>query len=970
MKKFTILILLLLTTVTVFAQVNITGVVKSAEDGQPLPGASIIEKGTSNGASSDFDGNFSLNVANSDAILVVSYIGYTTLEIAIGTQTRIEIQLQQNAAALDEIVVVGYGTQKKSDVTGSVASVSKDRLEQVPNTNFTQALQGSVPGVSIVNNSANAEGNDVSIIIRGRNSISASNSPLVVLDGVPYSGSISDINPTDIQSIEILKDASSAAIYGSRGANGVILITSKKGKKGKTKISYDGFYGIEEVANLPDLLTPSEFYAFKNIREPGTISDSEEALFQSGGGTNWLNEALGTGYKQQHTLSVSGGGENMNYYVSGSYLNVEGVAVNDSYKRSSLRVNLESDITDWLTLGTNTQLSHGDRSGLPSNWGGDAGAFYMNPLTSLRDENGDFTIYPWPEEVFFGNPLQPTLAANNDVTSKVFTSNYINIDFPFIPGLSYKFNSGVEYTNRNRATYYGRNTKIGLESQGSAETQDILTTNVLIENIINYNREIGKHNLFATALYSYQNNEIERDQVESQGFPNDVLTWYQPNIASLAVSTRDAEEFSIISSMLRLNYSFDSRYLLTLTGRRDGFSGFGSDTKWGNFYSAAIGWNIHNEAFMEDSKFNTLKLRLSYGKNGNQAVGPYETLSRLSELSYLNGSNTAPGYTPSKLGNPSLGWESTTSYNIAVDYGLFNNRFRGSIDVYKSETEDLLLERQISPIHGINTITQNIGKTENFGIDFSLFADVVKTDNFRWNIGSNLTYNKNEIVDLYGNGEDDVLNEWFIGKPIRVNYGYQFDGVYQVGDDIANSAQPSAQPGYAKIVDQNGDGAIDTDKDRVVIGQLDPKYIAGLNMTFSYKNITLNIVSQGAFGVTKANTLLSDLVWGEVRRNTTNKNWWTPDNPTNSYWANHIDANINGVTIFEKADYWRLKDITLSYNLPTNIMDKIGLDRVRLYFTGRNLFTITKFNGLDPELTNNRNIPLQKTYTLGINIGL
>ncbi len=952
------------------SQTIITGNVTSEDGGSALPGVSVLIKGTSVGTTTDVDGNYSLE-AESAETLIFSFVGYVSEEIIVGNQSVINISLVPDITSLEEIVVVGYGTQKKSDITGSVASIPQERLQQVPNNNFAQAIQGAIPGISVVSNSAGAEGNDVSILIRGRNSMTASNSPLIVLDGMPYSGSISEINPTDIESIEVLKDASASAIYGSRGSNGVILITSKQGKQGKPMISYDGFYGIQKIASLPDLLSPAEFYEFKNTREPGSITNSEELLFQNGGGTDWLDLTTQNGYKQQHTLSVSGGAENIKYYISGSFLDVEGVAVNDLFKRYSTRFNLEVNITKWLKAGTNTQLSLADRSGLASSWsGGSDGAFYMNPLTSSHDENGDLTIYPWPEEVFWGNPLAPTLADNEDKSYKIFSNNYLNIDFPFVPGLSYKLNTGVEYTHRDRGTYFGRNTKTGLETGGRADTRTSRATNLVVENILNYQREIGKHSIFITGLYSYQEDEFTEDRLESQGFPNDVLTWYQANVGNLVEPSYEFRNFTILSSMIRVNYGYDNRYLLTFTGRRDGFSGFGANSKWGNFPSVALGWNIDQESFMPATgMLSTLKLRLSYGKNGNQAVSPYETLARLSERSYLDGGTTAPGYVPSQLGNPELGWESTGSFNLGIDYGFFEDRIQGSIDIYESNTDELLLEREISPVHGITEITQNIGKTKNRGLEFTVSANVIKSGDFSWDVSGNFSYMKNEIVELYGDGQDDVLNNWFIGQPIRVNYAFEFDGVFQEGEDIENSPLPDARPGDAKIVDQNGDGMIDADNDRTIIGQRDPKFISGLNMNFRYKSFTLNIFSHSAHGMTRVNSLMRDDVWADVRRNTIRKNWWTPDNPTNEFWANDLDTNPRGVRIYENAGFWRLKDVTLSYDLPTAMLEKFGFDRFKLYFTGRNLLTITEFEGLDPELNSDREIPLQQEFIFGLNLG-
>ncbi len=402
------------------------------------------------------------------------------------------------------------------------------------------------------------------------------------------------------------------------------------------------------------------------------------------------------------------------------------------------------------TLGTNTQLSYADRSGQHASWsGGSDGAFYMNPLADAYDEFGELTIYPWPEESgYWGNPLQNTLAEDSDKSYKVISNIYFDVDIPGVEGLSYRLNTGFEYTGTRRGTYWGRNTKIGLDNGGVAEVRNDLRTNVLLENIVNYKREIGKHNIFVTGLYSFQEYIRDDHDLDSSQFPNDVLTWYQANVAALVEPSYTYEKTTVISTMLRLNYGFDSKYMVTLTGRRDGFSGFGKDDKYGNFYSGALAWNLHNESFMEDSDFSTLKLRLSYGRNGNQAVGAYETLSRLSERSYVNGSTSAAGYIPSQLGNDSLGWESTASFNIGIDYGFMDNKIRGSIEAYSSRTEDLLLDRVVSPIHGLTSITENIGETKNQGIELGIFANAISKDDFNLNIDGTFSYNTNEIVDL------------------------------------------------------------------------------------------------------------------------------------------------------------------------------------------------------------------------------
>ncbi|MEP5615302.1 MAG: SusC/RagA family TonB-linked outer membrane protein, partial [Flavobacteriaceae bacterium] len=695
--KFTWITFILMTSWGYSQDKTVTGKITDTA-GIPIPGVNVIATETSNGTISDFDGNFSIQVENGNT-LSFSYIGYKTKEITVTNTTTYNITLEEDNTQLDEVIVVGYGAQKKSDITGAVASVAAERLDMVSNTNVVQALQGSVPGVTINNNGSSASGGDVSIVIRGTNSILANTTPLVVLDGFPYSGSFTDINPADIESIEVLKDASAAAIYGSRAANGVILITSKKGKQGKIKFSFDTYYGALDAVNIPDVLSAEEFYEFKLIRDPNAFDQSELDIFNNGGGVDWIDLSLRTGSTMQHNLSVSGGSEKFKYFVSGTFLDVEGIRLNDDFQRSTLRVNLEVNATDWLTIGTNTQLSYSDFSGLGPNW---SDAFYMNPLTRSHDENGDLTIYPWEEDVFFGNPLQNTLADNSDKRYKIISNLYFDLDLGFIPGLSYRLNTGAEITHTRQGSFWGVNTKRGLENQGEAQVRNDFRTNVLLENILTYKKAFGKHNVFLTGLYSFQEEVRDDQDLDSQGFPNDILTWRQANVAALVEPGYTYFKELLYSSMLRINYGYDNRYIATLTGRRDSFSAFGNDTKHGNFFSGALAWNIHNETFMENSFFNTLKLRGSYGEVGNQAGDAYDSLTLLLERSYVDSNgNSLPGFiTDDVLGNPLLGWETSKSFNLGVDYGILKNRLNGSINVYKTNTTDLLAEEAISAFHG------------------------------------------------------------------------------------------------------------------------------------------------------------------------------------------------------------------------------------------------------------------------------
>jgi TonB-linked SusC/RagA family outer membrane protein len=972
--KNLLMILCFLASASVFAQrITVTGRVTD-ESGSPLPGTTVVIKGTTVGASADSDGKYTLDVSSRNVSLIFSFVGFVTQEIAVQNRAVVDVVLQAEITGLQEVIVVGYGTQKKSDITGTVSSLPKERLEMAPNLNIAQAIQGSIPGVMIQTTSAGASP-DESIMIRGRNSILASNDPLIVVDGIPYGGAISDINPNDVKSIEILKDASAAAIYGSRGSNGVILITTNEGTEGKTTISYDGKYSIQSFVKLPDIMDGKEYYDFKMLRLPTGMTQSEQDIYDSGEWVNWFDLGLRKGNSQQHNLAISGGTQNTKYYIAGSLLDVKGLIVSDDFQRLTSRINVDTKIAKWLTFGTRTQLSADDLSGVAPDM---EDLYKRNPLAVAYDENGNLTVTPIADDPLRNNPLETTLFKNTDKSYQVVTNNFAIIDFPFIKGLNYRINTGIRFRVVDQGTYQGRDTKTGLDARGSANTARSLSNNTVIENILSYTREFGNHNIFATALYSYEGNENTSNTVSASGFPHDFLSWYSTAQADLVTNGYSFNETALISQMLRLNYAYASRYLLTLTVRRDGYSGFGTSSKWGVFPSVALGWNINNEKFFPwNDLFNELKIRFSYGLNGNQAVGAYESISRLSQENMVTGSTSLPGYKPSKLGSDNLGWESSTTLNFGVDFGIYKNRIAGTINLFKTNTSDLLLNRTISLVHGITSITQNIGETENNGLEISINSRNIVTKDFTWSTSGNMSFVKNKIISLYGDLDaegreiDDIVNNWFIGQPIRVNYGFVFDGVWQI-DEAAEAAEWGSQPGYIKIKDVVEDGSL-TAEDRQIIGQRDPKMIWGLTNTFSYRNIALSIFMHGVQGVTRSNGLMSDLgVTAGVRHNTIRKNWWTPTNPSNDFWMNHVDAHrMAGVeaTIYESADFTRIKDISLSYDLPSNLLSGIGLNKLKFYITGRNLMTFTKWRGLDPELTGTEVIPLQKEYVLGLSLG-
>jgi TonB-linked SusC/RagA family outer membrane protein len=941
----------------------------------PLIGVTIQIKETNVGSITDADGNFFID-CDLGATLIFSYTGYSTKEVLVASP-KLNIILDESATLLEEIVVVGYGTQKKSDVTGAVVSLSKERLQQLPNTNIAQALQGSVTGLQINTNGGGAEGNNVSILIRGRNSISASNGPLIIWDGIPYEGGISEINPNDVESIEVLKDASAAAIYGSRGSNGVILITSKQGKKGKLNITYDGSLGTQSITNRPDLLTGEEFYNFKKTRlnAPNTISLGEQAVYDAGKGIDWYQLATQKGFRSQHSLSMTGGTDKISFYFGGTLLDVKGVSVNDQFKRYSLRPNLEVKVTPYLTIGTNTQFSLQNRDGIPvefsdsRNTGG--GANFFNPLTIPYDSNGNPAIYAYADYPPARNPLSNLLVNNKANSYRVFTTNNIKIDIPFIKGLSYKLNTGIEYESNQRKTYWGRDVALGFETNGYATNYTSTGKNFTVENIINYSKEFGKHSVNITALYSSQSNQFDRDQLEGQGFPNDVLTNYQMSSATLLTASSINFKQNLVSQMGRLNYGYDGKYLITLTTRRDGYSGFGTNNKFGIFPSGALGWNLHKESFMKRFDFiSNLKLRMAYGLNGNQAVSSYSSLAKLSSFPYVSGTTVLPGYVPSALANQELGWESTKSLSGGIDFGLLNDRIQGSLDFYSSNTSNLLLNRTISSVQGFTRILQNIGKTANKGVELGLTSTNIRTKDFIWTTNLNLSHNKNKIVDLYGDGKDDVGNSWFIGSPINVIYGLQYDGVFKSQGEVDASVQKTAKPGWVRIKNINGDTIINTASDRTILGNEDPNFIWGITNTIKYKGISLMVFLHGVNGVTKRNPFDDDNVFTDVRRNTTKKDWWSPTNPDGNHFANDANANPLGLNFYESATFARIKDVSLAYELPPDILNRIKLASCKVYVTGRNLATFTKYKALDPELTDQFGLPLQKEIVFGLTVTL
>jgi TonB-linked SusC/RagA family outer membrane protein len=988
---------------TIFAQQSVvTGIVKD-EKGDPVIGANIKLKGSdkSIGTITDMNGNFSLSNIKVGATLEVSFVGYVSKNVVVPTSKKIVVVLSEDSKALDEIVVVGYGVQRKSDLTGAVTSVNAKTIESHPQTSLIHSLEGTIPGLNIAITGTNAEGSSTTTRIRGDNSISADNKPLVILDGIPFDGPWSEINPNDVQSVEVLKDASSSAIYGARGSNGVILITSKRGDKGKLVVSFDANVTMDHPVNIPHVMNGEEFWKYKlealeaaNTTTPtadnpepwmGSITTTEKRLHDAGTDTNWIDLCTQNGVRQQYNLSFRGGVNKTNYFVSFNYTDAKGTAVNDNFKRYNIRFNLDQEFTSWLKFSTTTQMGRYDRSGSSPSF---VRAFLMNPLAEAYNSDGSIRTSAWEDssEAFCVNPLNSLNNITSDIRSKVITNNVLEIKCPFVPGLSYKFNSGYTYDVSSWKQYQGLNTYYGARSNGILNTSDWHSSEWIIENILTYQNQFGKHRIFFTGLYSAQSKVYEENNMAGQGFPNDVMYYYQISKATTVSGSSSYYKQNHISQMARLNYTYDDRYLLTLTARRDGYSAFGENSKFGVFPSMALGWNITNEKFFQDTPLNrvisNLKYRISWGKNGNEAISAYATLPNLSTYNYLSDDHKPSyGFYPAKLASPSLSWETTSSFNMGLDFSLLKGRIQGTFDIYWSRTKDLLLSRSIPSINGTGTLISNIGKTKNNGFEFQLTSNNINLKDFNWSSTFNLSHYKTAIVDvgLYdANGKpmDDVGSYWFIGQPVSVNYDYRFISIWQIADKANPEGQQDPNyrysvPGYMKYDDKDGVNDITT-ADKQIIGSRIPKVNMSLMNTFTYKDISLSIFLTAKLGQTARNYLL-DVATNSYRQNRLMANFWTPENPINSYPKNSLDTSVNPMDagFYQKTDYLRIQDVNLSYTFPAKLLKNIFLKRLQLYMNINNLHTWTKWGGLDPEfLSDQRATPAVRSITFGLKLDL
>lgn len=996
-----LLLLFLLLTSSIFAQQTIRGRVTSGDTA--LSGATVQIKSGTASAQTDASGNFSIRAAP-NATLIVTYVGYTTAQVPVNNRTQVDISLQRSGEDMGEIVVVGYGTQRKKDLSGAVVRADMSAIEESPNISLGSALHGTVAGLNV--GAVTNAGSDPSITIRGRTSISGSTSPLIVLDGIIYRGNLIDINPGDIGSIDVLKDASATAIYGSQASNGVIIVTSKTGKVAKKpSIAYSGTYTLQEIANKdmlpedgagfirrigdryltesrtgPDLLTPNPAW------DPASKFYGPEILtgFQNGIENNWW-DLLTTKRPaiQNHSLNVSGRTDMSSYFFSMGYTDQKNVVKNDTYKRYSFRLNLDTKITNWMKIGVQSFMTVSDVSAVAPSVGNIIG---IPPQVPYQNADGSYILQPYRGIL---NPFLQTDQQDLDKRNNLFADIYADIDIPFIKGLNYRLNFGQNLIDGKRYNFNSYAQNFTGEGYKTNSSQYALT----VDNILSYRRSFGDHAINATAVYGIEKRQFENTTARSQRYSNNVLGYNRLDAgqASLQTASSTAWQEQSLYAMGRLGYIFKDKYIFTGTIRRDGFSGFGEANKFGVFPSAAFAWRVSEESFIKDRTawLNDLKFRVSYGLSGNRTVGRYATLAKIESsvgngYLYGDGGAAAVGQRISSLSNENLKWESTRSLNFGLDFAVLKNRLSGSVDYYVANTFDLLYNIDIPVLNGFGTIASNIGRLKNNGLEIILNGTPVQTKDFAWDVSVNFSRNRNEVVsilkrDVNGDGREDdlVSSKIFIGHPYGVAYDYNIIGMWQMSDFKAGSIPPGFTYGTYKVEDLDKSGTYTAAADRKILGYTDPSYRFSINNSFTYKGVELKFFVNsvqggkdfyyGQPGTTLANP---DNIYGS---NLFKFDYWTPENPNARYRQIGYYTVALGETFspYVQRSFVRLQDLTLSYTIPQSLLQKVKITRAKVFLNGTNLLTYSDWDGWDPETGTGLDAgayPLLKTYSVGINL--
>lgn len=996
MKRVVLLLFFLVVVLgQIMAQRTITGQVTD-ENNDPMPGVNITLKGTTRGVITDTEGNYTITEVPDDGVLVFSFIGMMPQEISVTDQTSINVTLAEDLMGLEEVVVIGYGMVKKRDLTGSVSSVKSEDITKIPTHNAMEAIQGRVPGMDITRSSGSA-GSGVYIRLRGNRSINATNEPLFIIDGV-QGGSVSDLSPGDIASIEVLKDASSTAIYGYQGANGVIIVTTKKGTTGRPRVSYNAYYGINGFTSYPQVRMRDDYINLRmeaarngnnswidSIHGPEDIDilfpdQFIQQAIDSGYWVNWPDLVIQNGIQKSHQLSVSSGSEKTNTYFSVGYFKEEGVMKMDDMTRYTARLNLDHKVTKWANAGIMSQITYFDQNRRKDPLSKAIGGA---PLGVVYNEDGTINTDPLGSGTSL-NPLtdeRPNIATDNTLRTKVFAKGY----FEIIPleGLSLRTNLGVNLDNQRRGRYNDGTSlqqfDIGISS---SSINSKAARNYNWDNILNYSKTIGAHNITLTALTSYNDNAYDdvTGSGDTQTNASSLFYLIQSN-ENISVSS-SYEEYRTFSYAGRINYDYNGKYYLTLTNRYDGASML-SGKKVDDFPSAAVAWRVSEENFLKPIEtISNLKLRLSYGVTGNSSVDPYDTQSGIRPFNTSFGEVPAIGYRFNDLiGNQDLGWEKSKMYDIGLDIGLYKNRLNVTIDVYDTKTEDILFERDLPSLAGVSKVWQNIAKTRNTGFELYINSYNIKTKDFTWT--TTLTYSQNEerIVELI-EGVDIISNEensLLIGLPINCFYTYSKEGIWQLGEEELatnfNSANYEFEPGDIKLADLNRDGIID-ENDRGGIGSTSPKWIGGIQNTFNYKSIELGIYLVARYGQMIDAEFLGRYDPSGSKNAPAYLDYWTPQNPSNDFprpaWGEPL-YNYFGYQALTYVDgsYIKLKNISLGYTLPQELTRRIMIERLKVYSTVSNLLTFTRSDLIkeyDPERGGSEKSPLNKQLVFGVNV--
>lgn len=992
MKKFIISFCLILFALNTWGQTReIKGQIKGP-DQQPIPGVTIIQDGTQNGTVTDDDGNYSLQIPDSGTVvLTASYTGYSDQKIVVGEQSEYNIAMDTEKA--DEVVVIGYGTVKKSDLTGSVSSLKPDDVKEVPSGSVIEAIQGKAAGVDITRTSGEA-GKAPNVVIRGTRSIAAGNGPLYIVDGVQY-GNPQDINPNDIASMEVLKDASATAIYGSRGANGVIIITTKKGKSGDgLKVFLNTYAGVSSPLAYPKAMTAQEYADLRleaakvgnpNATYQTALSSDEYDNYVNGVSTDYTDLVLHNGSQKNIQIGVAGGTDKLRSYFSLDYFNEKGLLLGDELDRYSGRFNLDYDVAKFLKIGTQTQVTYYDKFGRNNVLGN---ASKISPLTTVNNPDGSLDLQPNDKHA---NPLldeQPNTAENLTKTLRIFPTIYAELR-PFKNhDFTARTNLAINWDNRsqgifNSATSYQIVNSGASQSRASHDAQARKQLNW--QGILNYNKTINENHSFGvTALSEIITNKTEQFYVEALGqlIPEQLYYNLGDNMTR-SISSKYTES-SLVSFAGRVNYSFKSKYLLTLTGRTDGASVLAEGNKWDFFPSVAAGWKISDEKFMDFQKvFNAIKLRGSWGVAGNSNIDPYSTQSNLYRVPFSYDVAGVTAYTFSPLiGNTSTAWEKSSTIDFGLDFGMYNDRITASIDYYDTKTRDLLLAKNLPLSTGVTKTIANVGRTSNKGIELTLTSVNIDKKNFVWTTTVTFMRNKERVEELSDGQtimqvtDPDGSNARFVvvGQPVNSYYDYEKIGIWQTSDAEAIAAHNAlnagyqVQPGKIRIKDQNGDGIINPD-DRTVVGNNVPKWSAGFNSEFKFFNsLDISFFLFARMGHTINYQYAYNPTNGDNSLST--REYWTPENPTNDLprpgltYENTYANSINYVD----GSFLKLRSFTVGYSVPSKISSKFGMSRLRVYVTGKNLLVFSKIKSYDPEMEGNLTFPTVKLFVGGINI--